>query len=254
MIVSNRTLIVATRWTVAGVVILAGTALTAQQQSEPQARPGQMTAEAQIQQRRFQFQLMEGILENAVRQGAGEVAMRARDAMPMGALFMGPAKAKGFPLDGYGIVFDVEVPIIRESAVIANQILERPTPASSTQPVASRPGAATTRAAGVVPDDPMLKSPVAADPFLTSPKSFYRATVREKLVDVMLDYSRSLHIPESEWLSIVARSEEDPMDAGMLDDESRTMILRVKGSDLALWHAGKLTREEARKRVVESQF
>lgn len=240
------------RWTVAGVVLLAGTALAAQQPA-PQVRTGQMTAEAQIQQRRFQFQLMEGVLENAVRQGAGEVAMRARDAMPMGALFMGPAKAKGFPLDGFGIVFDVEVPIIRESAVIANQIFERPAPVSSSQTVASRPGASTTRAAGVVPDDPMLKSPVV-DPFLSNPKSFYRATVREKLIDVMLDYSGPLNIPDGEWLSVVARSEEDPMDVGVLDEESRTMILRVKGSDLALWRAGKLTREEARKRVVESQF
>lgn len=253
MSVSKKTMIVTLRWTVAGVVLLAGVSLAAQQ-TVPQTRSEQMTAEAQIQQRRFQFQLMEGVLENAVRQGAAEVAMRARDAMPIGALFMGPAKAKGFPLDGFGMVFDVEVPIIRESAVIANQIFERPSPASTSRPVASRPGASTTRAQGVVPDDPMLASPVVPDPFLANPKSFYRATVREKLVDVMLDYSQSLKIPEGEWLTIVARSEEDPMDVGVLDDESRTMILRVKGSDLALWYAGKLTRDEARKRVVESQF
>lgn len=233
--------------------MLAGAGLAAQQ-SAPPARTEQMTAEAQIQQRRFQIQLMEGVLENAVRQGAAEVAMRARDTMPVGALFMGPAKAKGFPLDGFGLVFDVEVPIIRESAVIANQIFERPSPTAGARPVAGRPGASTTRAAGVVPDDPMLASPVVPDPFLSNPKSFYRAAVRDKLVDVMLDYSPSLKIPEGEWLTIVARSEEDPMDVGGLDDESRTMILRVKGADLALWYAGKLTREEARKRVVESQF
>jgi hypothetical protein len=39
-----------------------------------------------------------------------------------------------------------------------------------------------------------------------------------------------------------------------LYDDSRTMILRITGADLMLFREGKITREEARKRVVESQF
>lgn len=217
-----------------------------------QGRSDTLSPDAQIQQRRFQFQLMEGVLENAVRQGATEVAMRAQMTMPIGTLFMGPAKAKGFPLDGYGVVFHIEIPMILESQVLLSQ-LAAPRPVTGPTPVAGRGAAGTTRATGVVPDDPMARSPIVDDPFLADPNAFYRTAVREKLVDVMLDYSRSLHVPDGEWLSVVARGAEAPGPSSLQDD-SRTLILRVKGEDLALFHTGRITRDEARKRVVESQF
>ncbi len=220
-----------------------------------QVRNDDLTAEAQIQQRRYQFQLMEGVLENAVRQGAVEVAMRAEMALPIGTLFMGRPKAKGFPLDGYGVVFDIEIPIILESQVLLSQMapVAPSRPDLGTRAVSGRGAPApTTRSASGVDDDPMTRSPIVTDPFLADPNAFYRSTVRERLVEVMLDYSRSLGVPAGEWLSIVARSEEDP--APNLRKGSPTMILRIKGEDLEAFHAGRLTREETRKRVVESQF
>lgn len=233
---------------VIAVVLAAGVTVAAQQ-----GRNDGASAEAQMLQRRFQFQLMEGVLENAVKQGATEVAMRAQTAMPIGTLFMGQPRAKGFPLDGYGIVFDIEIPVIRESAVIASQMLVPPVPPSGTTPVSGRPGAPTTRSTGVVADDPMARSPIVPDPFLSEPNQFYRNAVRDKLVDAMLDYSRPLNVPAGEWLSVVARSEDDPMPNSLYDD-SRTLILRIKGEDLSLFHVGKITREDVKKRVVESQF
>ena len=74
-----------------------------------------------------------------------------------------------------------------------------------------------------------------------------------RAVRPMLDYSKSLEIPEHESLSVVARGEEDPIPTSLYDD-SRALILKIKGSDLALFYSGKITREEARKRVVETQF
>jgi hypothetical protein len=213
-----------------------------------------VAAEVQIIQRRFQFQLVESVIENFVRQGAQEVATRAQGVMPVGVLFIGEPKAKGFPLDSYGVVFDVEIPQIRESAVLLSQFpkpsLASPRP--GTQGVANTT-AATTRASGVVPDDPMAKSPVTGDPFLADPNQFYRDVVKQKLVDAMLDYSKALDIPAGEYLSIVARGEEDPIRPSMYND-SKTLILRIKGSDLALFYSGKITKDEARKLVIESQF
>ncbi len=238
------------RGLVIGAVVMTGIGLSAQQ-----VRSDGLTAEAQVQQRRFQLQLMEGVLENAVRQGAVEIAMRAQTTMPIGTLFMGQAKAKGFPLDGYGIVFDIEIPIIRESAVIASRLMTPPMPPpAGTQPVSGRgvAGNATTRSTAVVAEDPMARSPIVPDPFLADPNQFYRNAVRDKIVDAMLDYSRSLNVPVAESLSVVARSEDDP--SPNLYDDSRTLILRIKGEDLALFHEGKITREEVKKRVVESQF
>jgi len=239
------------RGLVIGVVVMTGFGVSAQQ-----IRNDGLTADAQVQQRRFQFQLMEGVLENAVRQGAVEIAMRAQTTMPIGTLFMGQAKAKGFPLDGYGIVFDIEIPIIRESAVMASRLMAAPMPPpAGTQTVAGRgaPGNTTTRSTGVVAEDPMARSPIVPDPFLADPSQFYRNAVRDKIVDAMLDYSRSLNVPATESLSVVARSEDDPVPNNLYDD-SRTLILRIKGVDLALFHEGKITRDEVKKRVIESQF
>ncbi len=238
------------RGLVIGAVVMTGLGVSAQQ-----IRNEGLSADAQVQQRRFQFQLMEGVLENAVRQGAVEIAMRAQTTMPIGTLFMGQAKAKGFPLDGYGIVFDIEIPIIRESAVMASRIMAPSMPPAGTQTVAGRgaSGTTTTRSTAVVAEDPMVRSPIMPDPFLADPNQFYRNAVRDKIVDAMLDYSRSLNVPATESLSVVARSEDDPMPNSLYED-SRTLILRIKGQDLALFHEGKITRDDVKKRVIESQF
>jgi hypothetical protein len=230
---------------------LAGTAVAAQQAPVTPS----VTPEVQILQRRFQFQLMESVIENHVRQGAQEVATRAQGVMPVGVLFIGEPKAKGFPLDNYGVVFDVEIPEIRESAVLLNQF-SRPNlvapPAAGSQVVSSTT-VGKTRATGVVEADPMAKSPVTGDPFLADPNQFYRDTIKQKLVDAMLDYSKALDIGANETLSIVARGEDDPIRTSMYND-SKIMILRIKGSDLASFYSGKISRDEARKLVIESQF
>lgn len=231
---------------------LASGSVAAQQASTPTPS---VSPEVQIQQRRFQLQLMEGVLENQVRQGAQEVATRAQGELPIGMLFMGRPRAKGFPLEQYGVVFDVEIPQIRESYVMRNQMARPAAPPAQVgnQTVAGRgaPGPVRSTSAGAA--DPLLLAPPATDPFLSDPNQFYRDVVKGRLVDAMLDYSRTLEIAENEWLSIVARSEEDPIPTGLYDD-SQTLILRIKGSDLALYYSGKITRDEAKKRVVESQF
>src|SRR5688572_8314288 len=197
-------------------MVLASTAVAAHQAPVTPS----VTPEVQILQRRFQFQLMESVIENHVRQGAQEVATRAQGVMPVGVLFIGEPKAKGFPLDNYGVVFDVEIPEIRESAVILNQFA-RPTlvtPPQTGNQMVSSTSVGKTGATGVVADDPMAKSPATRDPFLADPNQFYRDTVKQKLVDVMLDYSKALDIGANETLSIVARGEDDPIRTSMYNE------------------------------------
>lgn len=235
---------------VAGLALASAT-VAAQQAASPQT-PG-VSPGVQIQERRFQLQVMEGVLENAVRQSAQELATRAQEEMPIGMLLMGRPRAKGFPLEHYGLVFDVEIPRIRESYVLRSQ-MARPNapPQVGNQTVAGRGGTLPVRGTGAGPDDARLRA-LAADPFLADPNQFYRDLVKGRLVDAMIDYSRSLQVGDNEWLSVVARGEEDPIPTGLYDD-SQTLILRIKGSDLVLFFDGKITRDEAKKRVVESQF
>lgn len=226
-------------------LLLVATPVAAQQPS--------VAPEVQILQRRFQFQLMEGVIENAVRQGAQEVAARAQGVLPIGLLFIGMPKARGFPLEHFGVVFHVEIPEIRESAVVLNQF-QRPTLAPPTNGAQVVSNSATVNATrGVVPDDAMARSPVTGDPFLADPNQFYRDAVKRKLVDAMLDYSKSLEIGAEEWLTVVARGEEDPIPTSLYND-SKALILRIKGSVLASFYSGRITKDEARKLVIESQF
>ena len=88
----------------------------------------------------------------------------------------------------------------------------------------------------------------SANAILDDPGSAYTTEVKTALVDAMLDYGTSIPIAENEWLTIAARDNneriggDDPYDV-------TTIVLRVKGSDLAAFKSGRITRDEAVKRV-----
>jgi hypothetical protein len=88
----------------------------------------------------------------------------------------------------------------------------------------------------------------SANAILDDPGSAYTTEVKTALVDAMLDYGTSIPIAENEWLTIAARDNneriggDDPYDV-------TTIVLRVKGSDLAAFKAGRITRDEAVQRV-----
>src|SRR5688572_33380378 len=88
------------------------------------ARPGELTP-VQIQARQ-QIAAMEGALENAVHHGTQMLNQRLQasntDNMVMLA---GLTRARGFRLEDYGVVFDVEFPSMRRSMVWSMQELER---------------------------------------------------------------------------------------------------------------------------------
>jgi hypothetical protein len=100
-------------------------------------------------------------------------------------------------------------------------------------------------------------APPAADSlWAKDPNRAYTEAVTRALVDAMIDYSTPMNIPADQWLTVAARDDEgrdalapqDPL------EEVVTMIYRVKGSDLQLYRAGKIDRDEVRKRVQVTQF
>lgn len=70
---------------------------------------------AQVKARQRVF-MMEGVLERAVQLGVDNLRRRVRAVMPDDALLQGGvAQVRGFPLEGYGVFFDIEVPALRQS-------------------------------------------------------------------------------------------------------------------------------------------
>lgn len=80
-----------------------------EQASRP-ARPG-----VDRSQLRHQIYVMEGALARAVEFGAQSLNREVRSVMPDVFMLAGDAQARGVYLDGYGIFFDVQVPILRQS-------------------------------------------------------------------------------------------------------------------------------------------
>jgi hypothetical protein len=234
-----------------------------QQRSEKQA-----LAQAQA---RFQVSVMEGVLERAVENAAQVLNIQLRPMMPELFMWGSGARARGFRLEGYGVFFDVEVPMVRQSLTWSFQVMGRPDDALKAlrdhvrtitdakerndldralqQIEIQFPASGATRTAG---------SGAASQASQTAPidpDQAYTAAVTTAIVDSMLDHSGPLAIGSDEWLTVAARDYEGQR--GVAPDapyELVTVVMRIKGSDLQAFRAGRLSRDEARKRVELREF
>jgi hypothetical protein len=109
---------------------------------------------------------------------------------------------------------------------------------------------ATGAASAVQADKP---SP-GDDPILADPNEAYRTEVTQALKDAMLAHSSGLGIGPGEWLTIAAKGNDDRPRLAPADSDSRTRIFRLRGSDLADFLAGKITRDEALQRIEVRVF
>jgi hypothetical protein len=209
--------------------------------------------------------------------------VQALAQMPADLLVSENAHARGFRLEGYGVFFDVVVPSFEttwtwslrtldqndlglDSAIRTlqahvkgekdpdlEQALKRlelqvnpAVLARSSVPAAPGARNATGSAASVADG--------AKDPILTDPNEAYRTEVLQALKDAMLAHSSSLGIGPNEWLTIAAKGNDDRPRLAPADSSSSTRIIRLRGSDLNEFLAGRITREEALQRIEGRVF
>ena len=67
---------------------------------------------------------------------------------------------------------------------------------------------------------------------MDDPDRQYTDAVKSALIDAMLDHSLAMDLGPEEWLTVAARQSEGPLAPNQLFDVA-TIVLRVKGSDLA---------------------
>src|SRR5688572_14920546 len=235
---------------------------------------------------RQRISTMEAVLERAVSFGADNVIEQVSSIVGDQPRLLGAPRARGFHLEGYGVVFDVDVPSLTlpllwpvrhlvddvranaymsELRLFAAQ-LEQPDRAqlegllAKIQSQASpAPGQDRLRqnvsAASLAPETVRMPAPAANPPVsMDDPVEAYRKEVKAALVNAMLESSGSLTIGPDEWLTVAARSNvpRDPLSPGDTV-ASTTWIARVKGSDLAAFRAQKITAAEARRLVQERE-
>lgn len=191
---------------------------------------------ADIQARRDHIGMMEGLLARAVGNGAAAVNRKVQEDTP-GAVLMttGQPRARGFVLPAYGVFFDVEIPDINGSVELTMQQLQREVARRVEQQVVAAPQrTATAQSLSALNDD--------------DPNALYRKAVIVQCIDAMLEYSKGLNVQQNEWLTVALRGSEQPFVANEIRS-SQTILLRIKGSDIADYLSGRITKDEAGKRV-----
>lgn len=235
---------------------------------------------------RYQLGVMERVLEQAVQHGAQVLGRTIQTVAPNLMLFSGPARARGFRLDGYGVFFDVEVPGVRKALAWSMSVMNQPDPGvaralqSLRQHVGSMPDGPSrinleqalrriegrvgpadaanrdhevqAMSAGARPAGAVGGPPTAAQ-IVDDPNEMYTNQVKQALIDAMLDHSGPIEIGANEWLTVAARDSEDRISPSDVYDVV-TITLRISGADLTAFRADRLTREEARNRVEVRQF
>jgi hypothetical protein len=239
--------------------------------------------------RRGAIKTMEVVLSRAVLGGAEQLAEQLGRGNPNMSFFTGQARARGIYLEGYGVLFQVEIPEMQTSLVMSVTTLERDMAVAETlnamrraisavpdsvgkiemeqafkklqiqvgpvqqlnEPQAPRGVVSTTASSDSAPvTDP---TPSAAMPFPRDPTTVYREAIKAALIDAMLDYSRGMNIQPDEWLTVAAQRGDSPLAPNEIVN-STTLVLRIKGGDLAIYEADRSRKEEIRKRVEVKEF
>jgi hypothetical protein len=200
--------------------------------------------------RHEQVSLLVGTLVGAVRFAAQRTAKEVQSRTNNTNFFAGEARAKGFTLDGYGVFVYIEIPTLDLTVTLMVDQMEREAQRKLDTQVANRldPSAAK--------DPPNAKDVPGAKETLRDIQDTgekYRGAVKLALTDAMLDFSKNLELKPDEWLSVAARGSESALTPGEVL-QLTTVVLRVKGSDLTDYLAGRLTKEQAREKVEVRQF
>ena len=249
--------------------VLAPVPAIQEEQAAPQQPAIPSPSAAALLDRRDDIKLLELVLTQAVKSGADKLALQMRASEPGSLFVIDTGRTRGIDLQGYGVFFDVDVPMMKQSvlyvtrqlnqldyrAQLENNIaslqpgplrdlairelqrtqqqgLRQPGVASPSQ--IAQPGVVTGQVADAAPE--------------VDPNQLYTEAVKTALIDAMLKYSVGLKLGADEWLTVAARDAGGPPAPGQVDDAS-TIVIRIKGADLTAFHAGKLTREDVLKKV-----
>ena len=234
--------------TTSTLVAVLALAMPARAQDRPASPPVQPPQpESSLGDLRHHIYVMEGALARAVDYGAKQLNRQILAAMPGIFMLEGEARARGVHLEGYGVFFDVRVPMMRQSMVwslrmmldqndaatqaAANDlrkylqgVTDPATRASIERAIkqlerqAAPAAMARTVSPGVMVSDaaPSSGSPAPRPPAASSadslwaqdPNRAYTEAVTAALVDAMIDYSAPMQIAPEQWLTVAARDDE----------------------------------------------
>jgi hypothetical protein len=222
---------------------------------------------------RLQMTVMEDAFQRAVEgvHGRALEALQLGAGMPAMFTLDGNTRARAFRIDGYGVFFDVDLPPIPRSvewsfrvldtgAVLVGDIaqlqeqvdrLNDPRVKSALQPIIKNmqakvaSGGTVSGRGGQAPDGPkqtLVGNRPPEDPF-----AGYVRELKTTLAQIMLEYGPTIQLGSDDWLAVAARQMSPKLMPGNPTDA--TITLRLRGSDLAALKAGRLTPDEAARKI-----
>lgn len=201
--------------------------------------PSVVQAQAPDNPARSQAFVFERALRGAVELGGQQLAKRALVLFPEFILSTEEATVRGVKLPGYGFYFDVQVPDIQSTTIVLDMMANRQRRAGPSQ---------TVSAMGAVADDPMATLPE----FDTDRE--YSTYVRAALIDALLDSSGVLSLIPGEYVTVAVSGIERRGPNPLYRPDSGKLMLTITASDLLDLRQGRVTREQARERIVAERF
>lgn len=244
-------------------VVCAMSAGVSAKRLEPQAQ----ASDVQLEKTRAEVRTFEMVLLRSIETAGQKLAAWAQQQVP--DTILSPAAdpvVNGLALPDSNLVFMVRIPELSGVTVFrSGQRFYPPAPppsasgttAGPARPVSTpgqvgdtKPPEGKVTSTTVIPDDPMKGAPI--DP--PNPNAMYSDFVRFSLMDAILDSSGVLTLKEGQWLTVVAIPIDVLVTNPYYRNQSRKLVLSMKAEDLADLRAGKITRDEAKLKIVDTRF
>ena len=190
-----------------------------------------------------QVSVFEAALRTAVEKATGSVGDRAREIVPdisMRYQFGLEIRSIILPIDG-SYLFYVDPPIIESTVALLLEVNQR-FPRGPMRNASGTAGPPAVEAAPPAPAAPAMN--LAGE---------YAGFLHSGIVSAMLDNALSLPITEAQTLTVVVSTGAAPQ-MNPMAPRDRKLHLTLKGEDLIALRQNRITRDEARARIIEKRY
>jgi hypothetical protein len=146
---------------------------------------------------------------------------------------------------GEGLEFIVDVPGIEPRSASQWELMRL----MGSRPELSGPG--TRVSGGAAPNPVPTPSSTGDSVLMTDPEKEYSAFAREALINAMLDNAFSLPLKEGQSLTLIVGNGNMGLPADPLAPTTKMLYLRVKGEDLQALRQNRITRDQAKKLILQ---
>jgi hypothetical protein len=223
---------------------------------QPLPAPAPATPEIVNSSIKSQVETYEFVLQRALDKAQMKLANWASDISP-GVLLVRAAapSVSSVYLPDNSIAFNIDIAeILPASVQLLNRFQKDPSPSSGNS------GKAVNAAGGLVNPDPVVpptkSAPAPATPsgVPLNPNQQYSDFVREALIDALVDEGWITPVIAGQWLTVQVTPRDVAVQNMLYRNQSRRLILSIRGDDLDKLRNKTLTRDEALKRVVDRRF